>query len=150
MASPELTMREEVPGAKSTFSGCGLSLGLLRLDAFEAVPYESRSQQERGTLAMARRCELTGKGVRSGHLVSHANNRKKRVFRPNLQTVSLASDTLGQTVSLKVSMAALRTVDRIGGLDAFLLKARDEGLSTKALRLKRQISKKQAKTEAAA
>ena len=97
---------------------------------------------------MARRCELTGKGVRSGHLVSHANNRKKRVFRPNLQTVSLASDTLGQSVSLKISMNALRTIDRIGGLDVFLLKARDEALSTKALRLKRQIARKQAKQQA--
>jgi large subunit ribosomal protein L28 len=120
------------------------------LDGERALPYESRSQQEKKGLAMARRCELTGKGVMSGHLVSHANNRKKRVFRPNLQTVSLASDTLGQTVSLKVSMAALRTVDRIGGLDIFLLKARDEALSIKALRLKRQIAKKQAKTEVAA
>ncbi len=97
---------------------------------------------------MARRCELTGKGVQSGHLVSHANNRKKRVFRPNLQTITLASDTLGQAVSLKVSMNALRTVDRQGGLDAFLLKARNEKLSTKALRLKRQIAKKQAKQAA--
>ena len=98
---------------------------------------------------MSRRCELTGKGVRSGHLVSHANNKKKRVFRPNLQTVSLASDTLGQTVSLKISMNALKTVDRQGGLDAFLLNARDTSLSTKALRLKRQIAKKQAKQAAA-
>ena len=98
---------------------------------------------------MARRCELTGKGVMSGHLVSHANNRKKRVFRPNLQTVTLASDTLGQNVSLKISMIALRTVDRQGGLDAFLLNARDDNLSQKALRLKRQIAKKQAKANAA-
>ena len=96
---------------------------------------------------MARRCELTGKGVRSGHLVSHANNRKKRVFRPNLQSVSLASDALGQRISLRISMNALRSVDRRGGLDAFLLKASDERLSTRALRLKRQIAKKQAKTE---
>jgi len=92
---------------------------------------------------MARRCELTGKGVRSGHLVSHANNRKKRVFRPNLQSVSLASDALGQSISLRISMNALRTVDRSGGLDAFLLKASDERLSIRALRLKRQIAKKQ-------
>lgn len=99
---------------------------------------------------MARRCELTGKGVMSGHLVSHANNKRKRVFRPNLQTVTLASDTLGQSYALKVSMAALRTVDRQGGLDIFLLKARDGELSTRALRLKRQIARKQAKTEAAA
>jgi len=98
---------------------------------------------------MARRCELTGKGVRSGHLVSHANNKKKRVFRPNLHTMTLASDTLGQRVSLKISMIALKTVDRQGGLDAFLLGARDAMLSTRALRLKRQIVKKQAKAAAA-
>jgi large subunit ribosomal protein L28 len=97
---------------------------------------------------MARRCELTGKSVMSGHLVSHANNRRKRVFRPNLQTVTLASDTLGEAYSLKVSMIALRTVDRQGGLDAFLLKAPDRDLSTKALRLKRQIARKQAKAAA--
>jgi large subunit ribosomal protein L28 len=121
------------------------------LDGGTGLAYESRSSivgnfKDR---VMARRCELTGKGVMSGHLVSHANNRKKRVFRPNLQTVSLASDALGQTVSLKISMNALRTVDRNGGLDVFLLKARDNALSTKALRLKRQIAKKLAKAEAA-
>jgi large subunit ribosomal protein L28 len=97
---------------------------------------------------MSRRCELTGKGVRSGHLVSHANNKRKRVFRPNLQTVSLASETLGGTVSLKISMNALRSIDRSGGLDVFLLKASDGDLSEKALRLKRQIAKKQAKKAA--
>jgi len=97
---------------------------------------------------MARRCELTGKSVMSGHLVSHANNKRKRVFRPNLQTITLASDTLGASYSLKVSMIALRTVDRQGGLDAFLLKAPDAELSTRALRLKRQIARKQAKAAA--
>src|SRR5262247_698698 len=97
---------------------------------------------------MARRCELTGKGVMSGHLVSHANNKRKRVFRPNLQTITLASDTLGESYSLKVSMIALRPVDRQGGLDAFLLKAPDKDLSTKALRLTRQIARKQAKAAA--
>jgi large subunit ribosomal protein L28 len=97
---------------------------------------------------MARRCELTGKGVMSGHWVSHANNRRKRVFRPNLQTVTLASDALGETYSLKVSMAALRTIDRQGGLDTFLLKAPDGQLSTRALRLKRQIARKQAQAAA--
>ena len=96
---------------------------------------------------MARRCELTGKGVRSGHLVSHAHNRKKRVFRPNLQSVSLASDLLGCRVSLRISMNALRTVDRAGGLDAFLLKAKSEVLSDRALRLKRQIARKQVHTQ---
>ena len=98
---------------------------------------------------MSRRCELTGKGVRSGHLVSHANNKKKRVFRPNLQTVTLASDTLGESVKLKISMNALRSIDRKGGLDVFLLASRDNVLSEKALRLKRQIAKKQAKQAAA-
>jgi large subunit ribosomal protein L28 len=97
---------------------------------------------------MARRCELTGKSVQSGHNVSHANNKTKRVFRPNLQTVSLASDALGQNVSLRISMNALRTLDRRGGLDAYLLKVRDEKLSPKALRLKREVAKRQAKTAA--
>jgi len=92
---------------------------------------------------MSRRCELTGKAVMTGHHVSHANNKKKRIFRPNLQVVSLASDALGQKVKLRISMNALRSVDRIGGLDAFLLKARDEALSERALRLKRTIVKKQ-------
>jgi len=96
---------------------------------------------------MARRCELTGKGVRSGHLVSHANNRKKRVFRPNLQTVSLASDLLGCKVSLRISMNALRTIDRAGGLDPFLLKASNDVLSDRALRLKRQIARKRGQTQ---
>jgi len=99
---------------------------------------------------MSRRCELTGKGVRSGHLVSHANNRTKRVFRPNLQTVTLASDALKQTVSLKISMNALRSIDRHGGLDVFLMKARNDALSIKALRIKRQIAKKQAAAASAA
>lgn len=93
---------------------------------------------------MSRRCELTGKGPLVGHHVSHANNKKKRVFRPNLQTVALASDTLGQKVRLRISMNALRSVDRIGGLDPFLLKAKDDVLSERALKLKRMIAKKQA------
>jgi large subunit ribosomal protein L28 len=93
---------------------------------------------------MARRCELTGKGVMTGHHVSHANNKTKRVFRPNLQTVSLASDALGQSVRLRISMNALRSVDRSGGLDAFLMRAKDGLLSVRALRFKRRIVKKQA------
>lgn len=99
---------------------------------------------------MARRCELTGKGVQVGHHVSHANNKTKRVFRPNLQDVSLASDALGQEVRLKISMNALRSVDRSGGLDAFILKCKDTVLSTKALRLKRMIAKKTAAAQSAA
>jgi len=91
---------------------------------------------------MARRCELTGKGVLVGNNVSHANNKTKRVYRPNLQVISLASEALGQSYKLKICMNALRTVDRTGGLDAYLIKAKDGLLSTKALRLKRQIVKK--------
>jgi len=92
---------------------------------------------------MARRCELTGKGVLVGNHVSHANNKTKRVYRPNLQIVSLASEALGHDIRLKISMNALRSVDRSGGLDAFLLKCKDDGLSDKARKLKRQIVKKQ-------
>jgi large subunit ribosomal protein L28 len=99
---------------------------------------------------MSRRCELTGKGPMVGHHVSHANNKKKRVFRPNLQTVSLASETLGQKVKLRISMNALRSVDRSGGLDPFLLKAKEDVLSDRAVRLKRQIAKKQATAESKA
>jgi large subunit ribosomal protein L28 len=72
---------------------------------------------------MARRCELTGKGLLVGNNVSHANNKTKKIFRPNLQTISFASDALGNSYRLKVSMNALRTVDRTGGIDAYLLMA---------------------------
>ena len=92
---------------------------------------------------MARRCELTGKSVRTGHNVSHANNKTKRVFRPNLQTMTLASDALGRNISLRISMSALRTIDRRGGLDVFLLGARDANLSPRALKFKRQIAERQ-------
>jgi large subunit ribosomal protein L28 len=99
---------------------------------------------------MSRRCELTGKGPMVGHHVSHANNKTKRVFRPNLQTMSLASEALGQTVKLRISMNALRSVDRSGGLDPFLLKAKEDVLSDRAIKLKRQIAKKQATAESKA
>ena len=98
---------------------------------------------------MARRCELTGKGVLSGNNVSHANNKTKRVFRPNLQTLSLASESLGRVITLKVSMRALKTVDRKGGLDAFLLRAKDAQLSARAPRLKKQVAKRAAEAVAA-
>jgi large subunit ribosomal protein L28 len=93
---------------------------------------------------MARRCELTGKGTLVGNNVSHANNKTKRIYRPNLQQVSLASELLGNSYVLKISMNALRTVDKNGGLDPFLLKAKNAVLSPKALRLKRAIAKKAA------
>jgi len=93
---------------------------------------------------MSRRCELTGKGVMTGNNVSHANNKTRRRFLPNLNDVSLTSEALGQTLRFKISAAALRTVDHRGGLDAFLAKADDADLSPKALKLKRDIAKAQA------
>lgn len=93
---------------------------------------------------MSRRCELTGKGVQTGNLVSHSNRKTKTRFLPNLCNVTLISDTLGRSVRLRVAAAALRSVEHRGGLDAFLLKARDAELSTGALSLKREIAKKQA------
>ncbi|HVV64179.1 MAG TPA: 50S ribosomal protein L28 [Rhizomicrobium sp.] len=91
---------------------------------------------------MSRRCELTGKGLLVGHNVSHANNKTKRIYRPNLQTLSLASEALGNSYKLRISMNALRSLDRQGGLDPFLMNARDCALSSRALKLKRAIAKK--------
>ncbi|HHY49395.1 MAG TPA: 50S ribosomal protein L28 [Alphaproteobacteria bacterium] len=88
---------------------------------------------------MARRCELTGKGVMTGNTVSHALNHTRRRFLPNLVNVTLISDALGRSVKLRVSAAALRSVEHRGGLDAFLLKADDAELSENALNLKREI-----------
>ncbi len=90
---------------------------------------------------MTRRCELTGKGPMSGNLRSHAENKTRRVFRPNLVDVTLISDALQRKVRLRVSAHALKTVERTGGLDAFLVKAKDEVLSDRCLRLKRDIKK---------
>lgn len=90
---------------------------------------------------MSRVCELSGKGPMSGNNVSHANNRTRRRFLPNLNDVSLMSESLGRTFKLRVSAAALRTVDHRGGLDAYLAKTRDEDLSVKALKIKREIAK---------
>ena len=90
---------------------------------------------------MSRRCELTGKGPMSGNNVSHANNKTKRRFLPNLQDVSLESEALGRTFKFRISSAALRTVDHRGGLDAFLAKAKDAELSANALKVKKEIAK---------
>ncbi|MFN3227255.1 MAG: 50S ribosomal protein L28 [Hyphomicrobiales bacterium] len=92
---------------------------------------------------MARRCELTGKGVQTGNNVSHANNKTRRRWLPNLNTVSLVSDALGRTVRLRISASALRSVEHRGGLDAFLLKARDTELSANALKVKKEVLKAQ-------
>ena len=91
---------------------------------------------------MSRICELTGKGRQVGHNVSHANNKTKRAFLPNLQNVTLISDSLGKGVKLRVSMNGLRSVEHVGGLDNWLTKTSDEKLSLKARRLKREIAKK--------
>jgi large subunit ribosomal protein L28 len=91
---------------------------------------------------MARRCELTGRAVQTGNNVSHANNKTRRRFMPNLNEVTLISDALKQNVRLRITSHALRSVEHRGGLDNFLLKARDTELSTKALRLKRSIEKR--------
>jgi large subunit ribosomal protein L28 len=99
---------------------------------------------------MSRRCELTGKGAQVGHKVSHSNIKTKRRFLPNLLNVTLISDALGRSVKLRVSANALRTVDHRGGLDAFLIKAKDDELSDKALELKRRIRKAREKAPTAA
>jgi large subunit ribosomal protein L28 len=95
-------------------------------------------------LAMSQRCELTGKGPQVGHKVSHSNHKTKRRFLPNLCNVTLASEVLGRRVRLRISANAVKTVDHRGGLDAFLLKAKADQLSPRALELKRQVQKKRA------
>lgn len=92
---------------------------------------------------MSRRCELTGKAVQSGNLVSHSNRKTRTRFLPNLCNVTLISDALKRSVRLRVSAAALRSVEHRGGLDAFLVKARETELSQRARELKREITKKQ-------
>jgi len=92
---------------------------------------------------MAKRCGLTGKGVQSGNNVSHAHNKTRRRWLPNLQQTSVMSDTLGQMIRLRITTSALRTIEHKGGLDAFLLSARDAQLSDEMRRLKRRIKKAQ-------
>jgi large subunit ribosomal protein L28 len=93
---------------------------------------------------MSRCCELTGKKPLVGHKVSHSNIKTKRRFLPNLRNVTLISDTLNRKVRVRVSANALKSVDHRGGLDAFLLKAKDDDLAPRMRELKRQIEKKQA------
>ena len=99
---------------------------------------------------MSRRCELTGVGPMVGHNVSHSNIKSKRRFLPSLRDTALQSEALGQSFRLKISNAALRTLDFKGGLDAFLVKARDENLSIRAQRIKRQVKAKLAANQPAA
>jgi large subunit ribosomal protein L28 len=98
---------------------------------------------------MSRRCELMGKNAQVGHLVSHSQIKTKRRFLPNLCDVTLISDSLNRSVRLRISAHALRSVEHRGGLDAYLLKARDTQLSDRALRLKREIQKRKAAPAAA-
>ena len=99
---------------------------------------------------MARRCELTGKDAQAGNNVSHANNKTRTRFMPNLCNVSLMSEAMGLTYRFRVSAIALKSVEHTGGLDSFLMKARDETLSIKAAKLKRSIAKKLEAQKAAA
>ncbi len=93
---------------------------------------------------MSRQCELSGKGPLSGNLRSHAENKTRRVFRPNLCDVTLISDTLGKKFRLKVSAHALKSVEHRGGLDSYLLAAGNDDLSLRCRRIKRDIQKKKA------
>jgi large subunit ribosomal protein L28 len=98
---------------------------------------------------MARRCELTGKTVQAGNNVSHANNKTRRRFLPNLQATTLLSDVLG-SVRLRLSTRAIRTIEHNGGLDSYLLSQTDAKLTTEGLELKRRLQKATAKKEAKA
>ena len=98
---------------------------------------------------MSRRCELTGTGPMVGHNVSHSNIKTKRRFLPALKATSLQSDAMGQSYRLRVTNAALRTLDFRGGLDVFLLGAKDDQLSSRALKIKRQVKARLAAQPAA-
>lgn len=98
---------------------------------------------------MTRRCELTGKQPMAGQLRSHAENKSKRTFRPNLCDVTLISDTLQRKIRLRISANALKTVERRGGLDAFLLKAKEDELSERCQKLRRDIKKVRSEQQAA-
>ncbi len=98
---------------------------------------------------MSRRCQITGKGVLTGNNVSHANTKTRRRFLPNLQTASLLSDALGFSVTMRLSTRAIRTVERNGGIDAYLLGTPNRSLTPEAQALKRQILKAQEKRAAA-
>ena len=99
---------------------------------------------------MSRRCELTGKAVQTGNLVSHSNRKTRTRFLPNLCNVTLMSDVLGQSYRLRITAHALKTVEHRGGLDAFLAKARDEELSERCLKIKRDLAKARKSAQAAA
>ena len=112
-----------------------LFLKCIKLDAFNISPYI-------GNVIMSKKCELTGKIPMKGHNVSHANNKTKRRFLPNLKKVSFRSDILKKEIRLNVANAALRTVDYKGGLDKFLMSAKNKNLSKKVKKIKAFISAK--------
>lgn len=97
---------------------------------------------------MARRCSITGKGVLTGNNVSHANNKTRRRFLPNLQETSVLSDALGQMVRLRVTTRGLKTIEHNGGLDAFLLSTNDSVLPVESRRLKKRVQAALAKKQA--
>ena len=113
-------------------------VGLFGLAGYESSDRPKDSEEKR----MPRRCALTGKAVQTGNLVSHSNHKTRTRFLPNLCNVTLISDVLQRKVRMRVSASALRTVEHRGGLDAFLLKASDAGLSRGALAIKREVAKK--------
>ncbi len=97
---------------------------------------------------MSRRCQITGKGVLTGNNVSHANNKTRRRFLPNLQEAALLSDILGQRIRLRISTRAIRTIERRGGIDAFLLGTPDRRLSAEVQTIKRRLERAQARKSA--
>lgn len=99
---------------------------------------------------MSRRCDFTGKGVQTGNNVSHANNRTRRRYLPNLQKASLMSDALGKPVQVRLTTSAIRTIEKRGGLDAFLLSTPTAKLGKKARDIKKQVEKAKAKSVPAA
>jgi len=131
-----------VPYKPGSLSGTGSrALGAGRI---------SQQKQSRRSSVMARRCAITGKGVQTGNNVSHANNKSRRRFLPNLQETSLLSDALGQMVRLRLTVHAIRTIEHNGGLDAFLLNTPNTKLPEEALKVKRRIARAAAKRAAAA
>jgi large subunit ribosomal protein L28 len=123
---------------KAACSDCAPALTVRRFVAVEDLKVRK----------MSRMCELTGKGVLTGNNVSHANNKTRRRFLPNLVNVTLMSEALNQNVRLRISANALRSVEHRGGLDAFLAKADVAELSQRARLLKKQIAKKAAEQAA--
>lgn len=97
---------------------------------------------------MARRCDITGKGVQAGNNVSHAHNKTRRRFLPNVQQTSMMSDVLGEMVRMRVSTQGIRTIEKNGGLDAFLLGTSNRKLPLEAQRIKRRIERAAAKKAA--